>query len=126
MPDIHIERLHSLGLPKARELASRWAQEAEKRLAMECMYAEGSTSDLVRFKRSGVHGELRVTRDRFELHAHLGLLLGMFKDRIESEITSNLDQLLQQDDPVQAFEHGVAEAVARKSAGKSGTRTRKA
>ena len=126
MPDIHIERLHSLGLPRARELAMHWAQEAQKHLAMECAYLEGESSDVVRFKRSGAQGELRVTRDRFELHAHLGFLLGMFKDRIESEIAGNLDQLLAQDDPVRAFDRGVAEAVARRSAGKPGSRTRKA
>ena len=118
MPDIHIEREHALGLPKARALAFRWAQEAEKRLAMACTYEEGKTSDLVSFTRSGVNGELRVTKDRFELHARLGLLLGAFKSRIESEIVKNLDELLQQKDPVAAFEKGVAKATAKKAAAK--------
>ncbi len=116
MPDIHIERAHSLGLDKARALAFRWAQEAEKRLSMACTYEEGKASDLVSFTRSGVNGELRVTHDRFELHARLGFLLGAFKGRIEHEIEKNLDQLLQQDDPVQAFDEGVAQAVAAKAA----------
>lgn len=120
MPDIHIEREHELGLAKARELAFQWAEEAEQRLDMECVYEEGRTSDLVTFTRSGVHGELRVTQDRFELHARLGLLLGAFKGRIEDEITGNLDALLQQSDPVQAFRKGVAEAVARSGSGKGG------
>ena len=57
-----------------------------------------------------------MTSDRFELDARLGFLLGAFKDRIESEITKNLDLLLQQGDPVRAFEEGVAHAVAKKSA----------
>src|SRR5207237_2610466 len=94
-------------LPKARELAFRWAEEAEQRLDMECTYEEGKTSDLVTFTRSGVNGELRVTKDRFELHARLGLLLGVFRDRIETEIVSNLDELLQQKDPVKAFQAGL-------------------
>lgn len=130
MPDIHIEREHQLGLARARELAFKWAETAEKRLSMECTYEEGKASDLVTFTRSGVNGELRVTKDRFELHARLGFLLGAFKDRIEKEITHNLDQLLQQDDPVQAFEEGVAKATAKKAAGKPAakpaSRTRKA
>ena len=71
MPDIHIEREHSLGLPRARELAFKWAEAAEARLQMECTYEEGKASDLVSFTRSGVNGELRVTKDRFELHARL-------------------------------------------------------
>ncbi|HYD76763.1 polyhydroxyalkanoic acid system family protein [Ramlibacter sp.] len=126
MPDIHIEREHSLGLPRARELAFKWAEAAEDKLDMECTYEEGKTSDLVSFTRSGVNGELRVTRNRFELHARLGLLLGAFKDRIETEITRNLDELLQQGDPVKAFEHGVAEATARHSKGKAAAKPAKA
>jgi hypothetical protein len=62
---------------------------------MECEYDEGDTEDCVRFKRSGASCELRVTGDRFELHAKLGFLLGAFKDRIESEIVKNLDTLLE-------------------------------
>ncbi|WBY00694.1 polyhydroxyalkanoic acid system family protein [Ramlibacter tataouinensis] len=116
MPDIHIEREHSLGLARARELAFKWAEAAEDKLDMECTYEEGKTSDLVSFTRSGVDGELRVTRDRFELHARLGLLLGVFRERIESEITSNLDRLLEHGDPVTAFEKGVAEATGRRVA----------
>lgn len=116
MPEIHIEREHRLGLPKARELAFKWAETAEKKLDMECTYEEGRTSDLVTFTRSGVNGELRVTKDRFELHARLGFLLGAFKERIEREIVTNLDELLRQKDPVAAFEKGVAKATAKKPA----------
>jgi putative polyhydroxyalkanoate system protein len=126
VPDIHIERAHALGLPKARELAFKWAETAEEKLDMECTYEEGKTSDLVSFTRSGVNGELRVTKDRFELHARLGFLLGAFKDRIEAEIVKNLDELLEQKDPVDAFEKGVAKATARKTAKAAGGRSRKA
>ena len=116
MPDIHIERQHRLGLPRARELAFQWAEQAEQRLEMACTYEEGKASDLVTFTRSGVNGELRVTKDRFELHARLGFLLGAFKDRIETEIVKNLDALLEQDDPVAAFHDGLAKASAKKAA----------
>ena len=108
MPDIHIVREHALGLPEARKLAFRWAEVGEEKLDMECTYEEGKSPDLVSFKRSGVNGELKVTKDRFELDARLGLLLGVFKDRIEREIVKNLDELLAQKDPLKAFEHAVA------------------
>ena len=36
----------------------------------------------------------------------LGLLLGAFRDRIETEIVKNLDKLLQQKEPLKAFEKG--------------------
>jgi putative polyhydroxyalkanoate system protein len=107
MPDIRIEREHTLGLPRAREIAFRWAEEAERKLHMACVYEEGKTADLVTFTRSGVNGELRVTHDRFELQARLGFLLGAFKDRIEAEIAKNLDALLQ---------HGPGHARARHAA----------
>jgi putative polyhydroxyalkanoate system protein len=119
MPDIHIEREHSLGMAKARELAFKWAQEAEKKLAIQCVYEEGKAGDLITFTRSGVNGELRVTQDRFALDARLGFLLGAFKSRIEAEITKNLDMLLQHGDPVKAFDEGVAQAAAKAAAKKA-------
>lgn len=94
MPDIRITRPHALGLPAARKIAWRWAEQAESEFDMECEYEEGDAEDCVRFKRSGASGELRVSGERFDLHAKLGFLLGAFKDRIESEIVKNLDALL--------------------------------
>lgn len=120
MPDIHIKRQHSLGLPEARKLAFKWAEAAEEKFDMECTYEEGTTSDLVSFTRSGVNGELKVTKDRFELDARLGFLLGAFRNRIETEIVRNLDELLAHDSPAHAFEN----AVAKRSAPKK-TATRK-
>jgi putative polyhydroxyalkanoate system protein len=117
LPDIHITRHHSLGLPEARKLAFKWAETAEERFDMECTYEEGKTSDLVSFTRSGVNGELKVTKDRFVLDARLGFLLGAFKDRIETEIVKNLDDLLAHESPVHAFEKAVAKKSAQKKAG---------
>lgn len=116
MPDIHITRDHKLGLPTARKLAFRWAETAEEKLGMECTYEEGKTSDLVSFTRSGVNGELKVTKDSFELDARLGFLLGAFKDRIETEIVKNLDLLLAEKEPLKAFDHALAKRAAAKKA----------
>ena len=116
MPDIHITREHSLGLPEARKLAFKWAEAAEEKFDMECTYEEGKSSDLVVFTRSGVNGELKVTKDRFQLDARLGFLLGAFKDRIEGEIVKNLDLLLAQKDPTKAFDKALAKKTAPKKA----------
>lgn len=116
MADIHIVREHGLGLERARKLAFRWAEVAEKKLEMDCTYEEGKASDLVSFKRAGASGELKVTRDRFELDARLGLLLGVFKGRIETEIVRNLDELLEHEDPLHAFEQGLASHEAKHDA----------
>lgn len=111
MADLHIVRKHALGLVEARKIAFSWAEQVENDLGMECTYEEGRSADRVCFVRSGVQGELQVTRDRFELDAKLGFLLGSFKGRIEAEITQMLNQLLPPE-----TEH--APAPSRKSAAK--------
>jgi putative polyhydroxyalkanoate system protein len=92
--DMHIRREHQLGLPAARKVAFKWAEQVEADFGMECAYQEGLAEDLVTFKRSGVNGVLRVADDHFNLDAKLGFLLGAFKGRIEAEIVKNLDTLL--------------------------------
>ncbi|MBX3625862.1 MAG: polyhydroxyalkanoic acid system family protein [Rhizobacter sp.] len=94
MPDIKIHREHTLGLAKARKVALKWAEDAEKKFDMECTILEGELSDTVEFKRSGVNGQLIVAPDHFDLTAKLGFLLGAFSKTIESEIEKNLDALL--------------------------------
>jgi putative polyhydroxyalkanoate system protein len=107
MADIRIHRKHSLGLPKARDIAWQWAEEVEKKFDMECTVIEGETSDTVEFTRSGVNGRLIVAADHFDLDAKLGFLLGAFSRTIESEIEKNLDELLAKTKP-----------AAKKAAGK--------
>jgi len=94
VPDIRIQRAHRLGLPKAREIAWKWAEEVETKFGMECTVFEGDDCDMLEFKRSGVNGTLRVAGDSFELDAKLGFLLGAFSRTIEKEIEKNLDDLL--------------------------------
>ncbi|WP_291009799.1 polyhydroxyalkanoic acid system family protein [Hydrogenophaga sp.] len=94
MADIHIRRNHQLGLAGARKIAWQWAEQAEGEFGMSCTYEEGGDCDEVCFTRSGVEGTLTVSADHFELDAKLGFLLGAFKERIESEIVKNLDELL--------------------------------
>ena len=113
MPDIHIERGHKLGLSQARKLAFRWAELAEEKFDMECSYEEGKSSDLVTFSRTGVNGELKVTAASFVLDARLGFLLGVFKERIETEIVKNLDDLLAHEEPLKALDVAVAAATAK-------------
>ena len=94
MPDIHIQRDHAFDLAQARQVAQTWGQQAETDFGMACTYTEGDTEDLLAFARSGVKGSLKVNAQCFELNAQLGFLFGAFKDKIEAEITQNLDRLL--------------------------------
>ncbi len=115
MPELHILRQHSLGLPKARKIAFDWAEKAEKDLSMECTYQEGKTSDDVEFSRSGVKGTLKVTAEKFELNVTLGFLLGAFKGRIESEIVKNLDALLAAGSGAQSDDKSATKSAPAKS-----------
>ena len=96
MPDIRIHRDHTLGLAKARAIADAWAQDVEREFDMACQWTRGQTSDTVTFKRTGVSGTLTVTADHFDLHAKLGILLGVFAKSIEEHILKNLDTQLSQ------------------------------
>jgi putative polyhydroxyalkanoate system protein len=122
VPHIHISRRHHLGMAGARKLAFRWAETAEEKLGMACTYEEGGSEDVVTFTRPGANGELKVTKDHFELDARLGILLGAFKERIESEIVKNLDLLLAEKEPLKAFDH----AIAKRSEPKAKPAARKA
>ncbi|MCC6247702.1 MAG: polyhydroxyalkanoic acid system family protein [Rubrivivax sp.] len=94
MAELRIHREHDLGLERARKVAWKWAEEAEKKFDMECTVIEGDFSDTVEFTRSGVNGRLIVAADHFDLEAKLGFLLGAFARTIEGEIEKTLDDLL--------------------------------
>ncbi len=87
MSDLHIQRDHHLGLPRAREVARAWALKAEEKFDMECTYEEGDTQDTLSFT-------LLVDAQQFDMTAKLGFLFSAFKDRIETEISGQLDELL--------------------------------
>ena len=94
MSDLHIQRDHHMGLPRAREVARAWARKAEEKFDMECSYEEGDTQDTLTFTRAGVSGTLVVDAQQFDMTAKLGFLFSAFKDRIETEISGQLDELL--------------------------------
>lgn len=94
MSNIHIDRPHQLGLEAARKIAFAWAEKAERKFDMECLYSEGKEGDTLTFQRSGVQGTLEVLPERFELRARLGLLMSAFKERIADELNAQFDALL--------------------------------
>jgi putative polyhydroxyalkanoate system protein len=94
MPDIHLKREHTLGLDAARKVASDWADQLRDEFGMDCRLDSGVSTDILHFSRSGASGTLEFSASVFELDAHLGFLLGAYKDRIEAEVSSKLDQLL--------------------------------
>ena len=98
MPILHITRQHTLSFDKARSIAQQWALDAERDFGAEISLVMGTgdpkTVDRWNFKRAGAHGSLATSSQSFELHLHLGFLLGAFQDKIKQQIEQNLDQLL--------------------------------
>ena len=94
MPELQIERQHTLGLKAARAAAARWTKEAESEWGMQCHTETGARQDAIYFERSGATGCLTVSGDRFELQLKLGFMLGPLAGRIEQQICKSLDALL--------------------------------
>ena len=98
MPILHITRKHTLSLDKARAIAQQWALDAERDFGTETSLVQVTddhpTTERWNFKRTGVTGSLVTSAQSFELHLHLGFLLGAFQDKIKQQIEQNLDQLL--------------------------------
>jgi putative polyhydroxyalkanoate system protein len=88
MATIELKRDHALGLRKAKAAAQRVADEMEREFGMTSTW-EGN---VLRFERTGVHGELVVGKTHVELHAKLGFLLSAFSGRIEQTIHRNFDE----------------------------------
>ena len=88
MADIALQRKHKLGLKKAKDAAQKVADELAEAFDMESEW-EGNT---LSFERSGVSGQLLVTKDSVSVDAKLGFLLSAFKPKIEEQINKNFDK----------------------------------
>ncbi len=91
MAVIDVHRSHSLDHEHARQAAETLAQDLSKQFDVHYQW----DGDVMRFKRSGVKGRLDITPQDIHVHLELSLLLRPFKNRIEQEIHSQLDQLIQ-------------------------------
>lgn len=94
MAVLTIKREHQLGLAQARQIAREWQAEGEQEYDLTCDCTITEKEDIINFKRSGVRGTLRVTATEFIMDAKLGFLFSAFKERIETEINANLDELI--------------------------------
>ncbi|KEF30684.1 MAG: poly(3-hydroxybutyrate) depolymerase [Gammaproteobacteria bacterium] len=90
MSVIDVHRPHSLDKAHARQAAETLAQDLSKQFDVNYQW-EG---DVLRFKRSGVKGQLTIDHADLHIHLELGMLLRPFKSKIEQEIHSQLDQIV--------------------------------
>ena len=89
MSNINIKRQHDAGLEQARAVAIDVAEKISKDYGIE-YYWEG---ECLYFNRPGVDGQINVSDKHIEVSAKLGMLVALFKDSIEAEITRKLDLL---------------------------------
>ncbi len=93
MSQISIERRHSMGLKRAKTAAQRVARKLKAEFELETHW-RGNT---LTFERPGVTGVLVVSEKTLSIEIELGVLFGVLRTRIESEITSELDALFGSD-----------------------------
>ena len=86
MSRIDITRKHSLPLADARKKIERVAKSIEKRFDIQY----GWDGDTLKFERSGVHGQIVLTKTTVRVFAHLSFLLLPLKGAVESEIEKQL------------------------------------
>ena len=88
MPSIDIKRSHSLPLADAREKVQRVADHIAERFDVACAW-EGNT---LRFRRSGVDGEIKLGAKQVHVVAELGFLLSALRGTVEREVNRYLDE----------------------------------
>ncbi|QSP95134.1 polyhydroxyalkanoic acid system family protein [Marinobacter salinisoli] len=91
MSVIDVHRPHALDREHAREVAETLAQDLSQQFDVNYRW----DGDVMEFKRSGVKGHLNISPSDLHVHLELGMLLRPFKSRIEQEINSQLDQIIQ-------------------------------
>lgn len=90
MADIKMIKFHALPLAKAKQLV----QKAADNLGEEYDLTSEWHGDTLRFHRSGVEGQMKVTDSEIHLDVTLGFLLKPFKAKFVEHIEHNFDRLL--------------------------------
>lgn len=95
MSDISIQKDHTLGIEKARQLAQEWIDTAAKQLGLQCKCEQGSEQDTVKFERAGVSGTMLVSGTSFSLDVDLNIMMKAFKPLVEAEVDKNLTRIIE-------------------------------
>jgi putative polyhydroxyalkanoate system protein len=88
MPSIDIRRRHDKSTKEAKAAVERVAAKITEKFDVACAW-NGNT---LAFERSGVHGEIALSKGEVRITANLGFLLMALKGPIESEINKVLDR----------------------------------
>lgn len=89
MADISIRQAHKLPHSKAKAAAQKVADQ----LAAEYDMTSEWNGDILRFKRSGVSGSLKISEKDATLEISLGFLLKAFAPTIEEKVTAKMKKV---------------------------------
>ncbi len=95
MSDLRIEHPHTLGLERARAIATAWAHKAQAKFGVNFTHEPGPDHDTLHLAGPSLNGQLTVHADRLVLHATLGFPLSALKGMVEQEIRRRLTDLTQ-------------------------------
>lgn len=88
MATIDIRRKHGQTPAQAKAMVDKTAAAVGRKFGVSSAWED----DTLHFKRSGVDGQIRVTKTEVIVHAELGFLLGAMKPMIERELAAQLDK----------------------------------
>ena len=114
MADIKMIKYHALPIAKAKQLVQKAADD----LGEEYDLTSEWHGDTLRFHRSGVEGQMKVTAAEIHLDVTLGFLLRPFKAKFVEHIEHNFDRLLAHAHKATKATKAPAKAPAKKSAKK--------
>lgn len=104
MSEIQIERHHTLGLARARQVADAWMQEARERWGLQFENqpwagadADEGATDVIQFNGLGADGQAQVTAAGFSVQLTLNGLMAAFAPMVEDKMARKLDELLAQE-----------------------------
>ena len=88
MSRIHLRREHDLPPQAAREKVERVADVIAKRFEADCEWQ----GDVLSIRHPAVNGTVTLGGNDIVVEAKLGLMLAMFRERIDKELARVLDQ----------------------------------
>ena len=82
MSRIDVHAMHRMKLEDAQNAADQLAQDLARKFDIEYGWDE----DTIVFERPGIHGTITIDAKEIRILAQLGLMLSMFRDRLEAEV----------------------------------------
>jgi len=89
MSSIEINAPFTMPRDKLRAELGKLAEQLGEELQLDC---EWQSDDCLNFARSGIQGEINIGDEEIDLNISLGLMLVLFKGKIEQEILGFIDE----------------------------------